>query len=40
MLSSRLLGTTVTISISHKNETSPGVSPGGSGWAIVVIIWD
>jgi hypothetical protein len=33
--SSRPLGTTVTISISQRNETSAGVRPGGCGWAIL-----
>lgn len=35
ILSSRPLGTTVTISISQRNETSAGVRPGGCGWAIL-----
>lgn len=34
MPSRRPLGTTVTISISQRKETSEGVRPGGSGWAI------
>lgn len=34
MPSSLPLGTTVTISISQRKETSEGVRPGGSGWAI------
>lgn len=33
-LSSRCRGTTVTISISHKNATSIGVRPGGKGKAM------
>lgn len=35
MPSSLLLGTTVTISISQRKDTSEGARPGGSGWAIL-----